>query len=139
MYLIRGVSIRGKLFLSTNPEYKNRGADMWRNVVLILEVKVQVRDLYVRVVVLLPPLPHGESVFGENSFYRTQGGKWAPKTCDGCLQQRYAMRKPDKVQRRDPVGIVEGSCKYRARGSIFAENSFYRETRGTKLVGSPCV
>ena len=33
------------------------------------EVKVQVWDL-VRVVGIIDPLPHGESVFGENSIYR---------------------------------------------------------------------
>ena len=36
---------------------------------------------------------------------------------------------------RDHVGIVEGSCKYRARGSVFGENSFYRETWDTRLGG----
>ena len=41
-----------------------------------------------------------------------------------CPQQRYATGEPGKVQGRDRMGIVEGSCGYRTRG----ENSFYRET-----------
>ena len=40
------------------------------------EVKVQVRNL-VRVVDIVAPLPHVVSVFGELSFYRAPGGKWA--------------------------------------------------------------
>ena len=52
---------------------------MWLNVVLTPrvaypEVIVLVRDL-VRGVVLLPPLPRGSSVFGENSFYRSDRPK----------------------------------------------------------------
>ena len=77
------------------------------------EVKVQVRDL-VRVVVIVDPLPVGGSVFGEKSFYLAPGCKWAQETCDGCPQQLYAKGEPGKVQGRDRVGIVEGSCGYRA-------------------------
>ena len=75
-------------------------------------IKLQARDL-VRVGVLLPPLPHGVSVSGENSFYRAQriNGHSA-----GCPKLRYATGKPGKVQERDRVVIVEGSCGYRARG-----------------------
>ena len=52
------------------------------------------------------------SVFGENSFYRAPGGKWAQETCAGCPQQRHATGEPSKVQDRDRVRIVEGSCGY---------------------------
>ena len=38
------------------------------------EVNVQVRDLC-ELWVLLPPLPRGGSVFGENSFYRSDKPK----------------------------------------------------------------
>ena len=55
-------------------------------------------------------------VFGENSFYRAPGDKWAQETCAGCPQQRYIPGEPGNVQGRDRVGIVEGSCGYRARG-----------------------
>ena len=81
------------------------------------EVKVQVRDL-VRVVCIVTPLSHrrGGSLFGENSFYRAPGGKWAQETCAGCPQQRYAMGEPGRGQVRDSVGIVERSFGYRARG-----------------------
>ena len=75
-------------------------------------VNFQVRDL-VRVVGLLPPLPHGMSVSGRNSFYRAPGGTWAQETCVGCPQQRYAMGEPGKVQGLDRVEIIEGSCGYR--------------------------
>ena len=37
VYLICGVSIRGKFVLSRNPEYKTRGVDMLLNVVLTPE------------------------------------------------------------------------------------------------------
>ena len=70
-------------------------------------------------------------VFGENSFYRAPGDKWAQETCAGCPKQRYIPGEPGNVQGRDRVGIVEGSCGYRARGVRFGENSFYRETQGT--------
>ena len=42
-------------------------------------------------------------------------------------QQRYATGEPGKVQGRDRVVIVEGSSKYRARGSVFVENSLYQK------------
>ena len=100
------------------------------------EFKVQVRDL-VRVVGIIYPLPLVGSVFGENAFFFRAPG-CAQETCAGCPQQRYATGKPGKVQGREHVGIVEGSCGYRARGVSIRENSFYRETRGTRLGGSPC-
>ena len=65
--------------------------------------------------ILLPHLTHGGSVFGKNSFYRAPGGKWAQETYVGCPQQRYTG-EPGKVQGRDRVGIVEGSCGCGARG-----------------------
>ena len=40
----------------------------------------------------------------------------AQETCAGCPQQRSAKGEPGKVQGRDRVGIVEGSCGYWARG-----------------------
>ena len=48
-----------------------------------------------------------------------------------------ATGEPGKFQGRDHVGIVEGYCTGPA-GSVFGENSFYRETRGTRRGGSPC-
>ena len=38
--------------------------------------------------------------------------------CSSDPQQRYVKGEPGKVQGRDRVGIVEGSCGYRARGVI---------------------
>ena len=75
------------------------------------EAKIQVRDL-VRVVGIVAPFAPQGAIFGENSFYRAPGGKWAQETCAGCPQQRYTMGEPGKVQERDRVGIVEGSCVY---------------------------
>ena len=43
-------------------------------------------------------------------------GKWAPEAYAGCAKELYATEEPGKVQGRDPVGIVEGSYGYRARG-----------------------
>ena len=96
------------------------------------EVTVQVRDL-VRIVGIIDPLPHGVSVFGESSICRDQGCKSAQETCTGCPHQRYATGELSKVQGRDRVGIVEGSCGYRARGiSIWGRNPGY-ETRGVAM------
>ena len=55
-------------------------------------------------------------VLGKKSFYRATGGNRAQETNSGCAKQRYATGEPDKVQGRGRVGIVEGSCGYRARG-----------------------
>ena len=62
-----------------------------------------------------PLCPMG-SIFGENSFYRAPGSKWAQEICVECPQQRRATEEPGKVQGRDRVGIVEGSCGYLIRG-----------------------
>ena len=35
-------------------------------------------------------------------------------------QQRYATGEPGKVHGRDGVGIIEGSCGYRARGDQYS-------------------
>ena len=76
------------------------------------EVKVEGRDLVPVVGIVVPFAPRG-SVFG---FYRAPGGIWAQMTCVGCPQQRHAAEEPGKVQGRELVGIVEGSCGYWARG-----------------------
>ena len=90
VYLARGVSIRGKFVLSRNPEYKTRGGGRRKrrglNVVLspgwpTPKSKFWYGTYRCELWVLLPPL---ESVFGENSFYRVPGSKWAQKTCAGC-------------------------------------------------------
>ena len=55
-------------------------------------------------------------------------------SCEYCCSLCISSGEPDKVQGRDRVGIVESSCGYRAPSrSVFGENSFYRETRGTRL------
>ena len=68
-------------------------------------VKIQVRDLVRFVGIVVPFAPQG--LFGENSFYRGPGGKWAHETCVGCSKQRHATEEPGKVQGRDHVEIVE--------------------------------
>ena len=75
--------------------------------------------------VFLSTLPHWGSVPTENSFYRAPVGKRAQETCAGCPQQRNATGKPGKLQSRDRVGIVEGSCGYWYSGKIrFIEKSW---------------
>ena len=60
------------------------------------------------------------------------------ETCAGCPQQRYATGEPGKVQGREHVGIVEGSCGYRARGVnirgtfVLSRNPGYK-TRGVAM------
>ena len=60
-------------------------------------------------------VPRG-SIFRENSFYRAPGDKWAQEIYGGCPQQRHATEEPGKIQGRDRVGLVEGSCVYLIRG-----------------------
>ena len=47
----------------------------------------------------------------------------------------YATEEQGKVQGRDCVDIVEGSCGYRALGVSIQRQLFYRETRGKGLEG----
>ena len=60
------------------------------------------------------------------------------ETCAGCPQQRYVPGEPGNVQGRDRVGIVEGSCGYRARGVsirrkfVLSRNPGYK-TRGVAM------
>ena len=120
-YRARGVSIRGKFVLSRNVGYKTRGGvTILLNVVLTTGKrypKSNFRDgTQCELWILLPPLPLWGPVPQENSFYRARGGKWAQETCVGCPQWRYATGEPVKLQRRDRVEIVEGSCGYQVRG-----------------------
>ena len=69
----------------------------------------------------------GGSVFGENYFYRAPAGKWAQETSVGCPQQRYLTGETDKVQGRDRVRIVEGSCGYRVRRVSIREKLVFIE------------
>ena len=99
------------------------------------EVKIQVRDL-VRVVGILAPFDQGGSVPGKNSFYRVPGGKWAQETCAVWPQQQYATGEPGKVQGRDRVGIVEGSCGYRTSGVSIRGKFILSRNLGTRRWGS---
>ena len=50
-------------------------------------------------------------------------------------QQRYATGEPGQVQGRDRVGIVEGTCGYRAhgvsiRGKFILSRNLWYKTRG---------
>ena len=65
----------GKIRFIEEPEVKTRGVDLWLNVVLTRgwptpKSKFKYGLYRCELWVLLPPLPHEESVFGENSFYR---------------------------------------------------------------------
>ena len=95
------------------------------------EVKVQVRDLVRFVGIVAPFTPLGVGIRGK-FVLSSPRGKWEQETCAGCPQQGYATGEPGKVQGPDRLGVVEGSCRYRARGSTFGEKSFYRETWGTR-------
>ena len=68
---------------------------------------------------LITPATKYKNVFwysGKIRFIEPQGiKKWAQETCAGCPQQRYIPGEPGNVQGQDRVGIVEGSCGYRAR------------------------
>ena len=50
-------------------------------------------------------------------------------------QQWYATGEPSKVQGRDRVGIVEGSCGYRARGVNIRGKFVLSRNLGYKMRG----
>ena len=81
------------------------------------------------------------SVFGENSFYRETWDtrRWGSPRVNVVLtsQQRYATGEPGKVQGRDRVGIVVGSCGYRARGVSIGGKFVLSKNLGYKMRGSP--
>ena len=139
-FYARDVSIWAKFVLSTIPGYKIRGIAMWLNVVLTPRVaypavKVQVRDL-VRVVGIVASFAQRGSLFRENSFYRAPGGKWAQETLPpAAVPYRGARQSLGTGPCRDcrKVLWVPGP-----RGSVFGENLDYRQSRGTRLGGSPC-
>ena len=62
-----------------------------------------------------PLCPAGVQYSGNIRFYRAPKGRWAQETYAGCPQQRYTTGESGKVQGRDRVGIVDGSCGNRAR------------------------
>ena len=74
-------------------------------------------DLY-----LLTPLPHWGPLPGENLWSPRE--KLAQKTCAECPQQRYVTGETSKLQGRDRVGIVEGSCRYRAARGVSIREKF---------------
>ena len=84
-------------------------------------------------------MPRGGSVFGENLFYRVPAGGWEHQTCAGCPKQRYITGEAGKVQGLDYVGIVEGSCGYRARWVSIRGKFVLSRNPGYKTRGSPCV
>ena len=100
------------------------------------EVNIQVRDLIRVVGIVVPFAPWG--LFGEISFYRAPGGKLAQETCVGCPQGRHTTEKQGKVQERDRMGIVEGSCGYLARGVSIREKFVLSRNPGYKTRGSQC-
>ena len=68
---------------------------------------------------------------GGNSFYRTPGGKWA--------QERYATGVTGKAQRRDLVGIVEGSSGVPSpRGQYSGKIRVIEKPGVLDVGGSPC-
>ena len=117
---VLGVSIRGKFVLSTNLGYKRSGVAMWLNVVLTNGFPKASQSLDMGPCAscgyccLL--CPTWAQYSGKIHFIEPQGGKWAQEACAGCPKQRYATGEAGKGQGRDRVGIVQGSCGYRARG-----------------------
>ena len=91
-YRSRVVSIRGTFDISRNPGYKTGGCPVAKR------SSDPQRETEGELWVLLPHLPDWVSVFGENSFYRAPGSKWAQETCAGCTPQRNVKGKPGKVQ-----------------------------------------
>ena len=108
----------GKIRFIENPGVQDEGVRRSSDTrVAYPEVKVQVRDL-VRIVGIVAPFDQGDRYPGQILFIVPQ------EICAVCPRQRYATVEPGKVQRRDRMGIVEGSSGYRTRGLLFGENSF---------------
>ena len=98
------------------------------NRVAFREIKIHVWDL-VRVVGFVAPFAQRlVSVRGKFVLLSPRGLMGTR----GCPQQRYTTGEPGKVHGRDRVGILEGPVGTGPAGSVFEENLFYRETRGTR-------
>ena len=57
--------------------------------------------------------------------------------CSSDPKQQYVTCEPGKVQGLDRVGIVAGSCGYRARGFIIRGKFVLSRNLGYKTRGSP--
>ena len=79
--------------------------------------------------VLLPSLPHGVSVSGENSFYRAPGG----------AQKRVSLRRAGQSSGTGPFRDCRNTMWLPPPGSVFGQHSVYRKTWSTRRVGSACV
>ena len=120
------------------------GVAIWLNVILTPrvaypEIKLQVRDI-VRVAGIVAPFPpvgafiRGKFVF--SSFREKMGtgdGTGPSASCMYCCPLcptggRYVTGEPGKLQGRNRVRIIEGSCGYRARGVSIRGKFVYRET-----------
>ena len=81
--------------------------------------------------------PRGVSIRGKFVLLSARG-KWAQETSAGCPKQRYATGEPDKVQERDHMWIVDGSCGYQARGVSIRGKFVLSRNPGYKTRVSPC-
>ena len=134
-YRARGVSIWVKFILSRNLGYKTKGIAMWLIAVLTPDSLPRSQSSgtgHSVLWVLLPPLPNGGRYSGNIRSIEPHGGTWAQETCVGCPQQRYATGEPGKLQGRGHVGIEKGPVGTGSAGTVFGDNSFYRETWDTK-------
>ena len=88
------------------------------------------------------------SVFGESSFYRETWG--ARRGCRHVAKRNSVARSQSSDT--GPIASCGYCCPFcsnggrypaspvgtRPAGSVFGDNSFYRETWGTRREGSPC-
>ena len=99
------------------------------------DVKVQARDL-VRVVGIIVPFAHWGWVPREISFYRAPGGNGTRRLVPGAPSSgTHGSIKPSSGP--DRVGLIEGSCGYRARGVCIWGKFVLSKNLGYKHWGSP--
>ena len=90
-----------------------------------------------RVVVIVAPFaPLGMDTRGR-FVLSSPRGKWDQETCAGYALQQYATGVPGTVHESDRMGIVEGSCEYRARGVCIWGKFVLSKNLGYKHWGSP--
>ena len=97
------------------------------------EVKILVRDLVPRY--CCPLCPTGGAIFGDKSFFEPQGVNGHRRPVPGAPSSATPRESQAKFRDGTIRGLKKGSVCTGHAGSIFGENSFCQEIRGTRLGG----
>ena len=105
------------------------------------EFKLKKRDL-VQILCIVTALSDLGLVPWVNSFYRAPGENGHMRRVPGATSSCTPRESQAKLQSVDRVGIVEGSCGYRARGVSIRGTFVLSRNIGTRSPtrrgGSPC-